>query len=144
MKTVLRTAHRGRPLLILMFGLGLHSGCDRADPVDAGTTRAFWADVRRAAVPLDGSSDAQLVIDAADAMDRLSPRGVDPKVVAASREAAVLYRRFGKFMAEAAERGQAGTGLHDRGEVESLAAESDRVAKRLTEVDAYMRATYQY
>lgn len=85
------------------------------------------------------------VFTAAEGLDRLQAKGVDPKVVEFSREMSVLYRRFGNFRRDAYEKGRKGEGfVSDRAEIEALSAESNRMGEKLLEIDKYVRDTYKY
>jgi hypothetical protein len=119
-------------------------GCDGSQSVDAGATRAFWTDFTHLVVPLKEAETSD-IFAAAERIDRLNPKQVDPKVVDFTREVSAFYRRMGNFRRDAFERGQKGLGIKmDEGEIKSLSDESNRVAKKLMEIDQYVRDTYHY
>lgn len=130
-------------------------GCEKSDSgssssssssggaVDAGATRAYWSQMNAHFVSISDADADQLLV-AAQRLDRLSTTGVDVKVIGACREVATLYRQMGDFRRDAFERGRQGLGLNpDRGRIEKLSAESNRIAKSLSEVETYVRDNYR-
>jgi hypothetical protein len=139
------TSWRAPLTLIVLVLASIGYGCDKPEPIDAGATRAYWTDHTHLMLPMKDGPAASRVLAAAEELDRLSGKGVDPKLVQFSREVSVFYRRHAKFMNDAFERGRKGEGFNpDQGETKSLSDESNRIAKKLLEIDKYVRDTYHY